>query len=498
MYQSRHQSSANGPPLRTLTADADVARWLVDGGDERLRLDALGRNRYGVGPMPETGGLSFGSSTASTISAGAFEAARARLEAIRGCASPRAAYHAGAAEIRARLAGLCALAPSAADDIILAASGTDLHLIAADLARGDGSRQLVSVMAEPGETGRGVANALRSRRYATASPYGPAASVDAPLSEAPAAGLLAVPLREACGAPRDAATVDADFEAAVGKAVATRGAVLLIMVDVSKTGLAAPSAQCAVRLKARHGAALTVMVDACQFRLSAESLGDYLAAGFLVAVTGSKFVGGPPFSGALLLPPSEAAHLHRAPISPALGDYCARADWPAGFIARSVLPDVQSFGLLLRWEAALHELEAFRRIPSERLHAALEQVAAVVEARLATRAFEALPVPRIDRSGRAGWDATPTLFPFLVHGAQGLLPAARTQALYQALSDERVLLGQPVPVGRRGGQPASALRLAISARQLVEATHGPDAAQALVARIEETFDFVAARAAALG
>lgn len=492
-----YQSNANGALLRTLAADADVARWLVDGGDERLRLNALGRNRYGVGPTPEKGGASFSSSTASTISAGAYEAARTRLEAILTTASPRAACHADMAGVRARLAALCALPPSAADDIILAASGTDLHLIAADLARGDRARQLVSVMAEPGETGRGVPNALRSRRYAAASPYGPPAPVDAPLAEAPAAGLVAIPLREACGAPRDAGVVDADFEAAVARAVAARGAVLLVMVDVSKTGLVAPSAECAVRLKRRYGAALTVMVDACQFRISAESLGGYLAAGFLVAVTGSKFVAGPPFSGALLLPPSESPRLHHTPLSPALGDYCARADWPAGFVARSVLPDVRSFGLLLRWEAALHELEAFRQIPAQTLRAILEQVAGAVEANLATPAFEPLPAPRLSRFGADGWDAAPTLFAFLVRGAHGLLTAAQTQALHQRLSDARVLLGQPVPVGRRDGQPVSALRLAISARQLVEAARAPGAAQALIAQIEETLDIVAAHAAAL-
>ena len=38
----------------------------------------------------------------------------------------------------------------------------------------------------------------------------------------------------------------------------------------------APSADCAIRLKQRYGAALTVLVDACQFRLSTESLAGYL------------------------------------------------------------------------------------------------------------------------------------------------------------------------------------------------------------------------------
>ena len=473
-------------------------RWLVGGGDERIRLSPDGRTRYGSSPAPERDAASFSSSTASTISPGGFEAARRRLETLLAYASPREAYHAGVADLRARLAALCALPPGTADNIVLAASGTDLHLIAADLARGDRSRRLVSVMADPAETGRGVGSALCSRRHAAASPYGPAARAGEPLAEAPDAGLVAIPLREPCGAPRDLQAVDAEFEAAVARAMAARGGVLLVMTDVSKTGLVAPSPRCAIRLKQRHGAALTVMVDACQFRLSAESLADYLAAGFLVAITGSKFLGGPPFSGALLAPPSDIERLHRAPISPALGDYCARADWPAGFISRSVLPDLQSFGLLLRWEAALHELQAFRQIPADRLQTTLEGLAAATAQRLAGPAFEPLVAPRPDRIGAAVWDATPTLFPFLVRGAHGLLSAGQTQALYQDLSDRRIHLGQPVPIGRRDGRPVSALRLAISARQLVEAAGHPDGADALAGRIAATLDVVAARAAAVG
>jgi len=492
-----YQSSANEAFLRTAVTDAEVVRWLVGGGDERIRLNDQGRNRYGCSPAPEPGATGFGSSTASTISVGAFEAARDRLSALLASASARDAYHAGVADIRRRLAGLCGLPPEAADNVVLAASGTDLHLIAADLARGGGrSRHLLSVMAEACETGRGVANALRGRRYATASPHGAPAVEGERLDETPGAELVTIPLREADGAVRDASAVDEAFEAAVGKAVAARGAVLLVLLDVSKTGLVAPSSDCAIRLKQRYGAALTVMVDACQFRLSSESLRDYLAEGFLVAVTGSKFVGGPPFSGALILPSGDLESLRRAPLAPALGDYCARADWPSSFVSRSVLPDTQNFGLLLRWEAALHELEAFGGIAADRLCFALDQVAAVAEARLSSEAFEALAAPRLRRFGRDGWDASPTLFPFLVRGAHGLLTADRTQALYQELTDSRILLGQPVPVGRRDGQPISALRLAISARQLVQAASDPDGPASLACEIQDTLGVVEARAAA--
>jgi hypothetical protein len=159
---------------------------------------------------------------------------------------------------------------------------------------------------------------------------------------------------------------------------------------------------------------------------------------------------------------------------------------------------VRSFGLLLRWEAALHELEAFRQIPADRLQATLDGLAAATMRRLAAPAFEPLVAPRPDRIGAAGWDAAPTLFPFLVRGAHGVLSAAQTQALYQDLSGSGVHLGQPVPVGRRDGRPVSALRLAISARQLVEASGRPGGTDALAGRIADTLDLVAARAAVVG
>ncbi|CAN7366767.1 hypothetical protein LJR225_002241 [Phenylobacterium sp. LjRoot225] len=491
-----YKSSTPGASEQAALRDADVARWLTCGGDERIVLDARGRNRYGCGALPEPGTTSFSSSTASILSAGAFRAARDRLEALAACGSEREAYPAAMAEVRRRLAGLCGLSASGGENIILGASGTDLHLFAVDLARGD--RQIMSVMADASESGRGVANALCSRRYAAASPHGVAAVVGEPLGEPGCAGFVTVPLREVDGALRDAQVVDEAFEAAVGKAVTATGAVLLVLLDVSKTGLVAPSAACAVRLKRRYGAALTVMVDACQFRLSTESLAGYLAQGFLVAITGSKFVGGPPFSGALIVPDAELERLRATPLTPALGDYSARGDWPAGFVSRNVLPDAQNRGLLLRWEAALFELAAFRQLSDQGLCAALDRIAAVTRASLAANGFEALPVSRVRRFGRDGWDARPTLFPFLVRNGCGLFDAEQTQRLYQGLSDGdatgRILLGQPVPIGRRAGKPVSALRLAISARQLVQAINEPGGAEALERQIRRTFDVVAADA----
>ena len=83
--------------------------------------------------------------------------------------------------------------------------------------------------------------------------------------------------------------------------------------SASKTGMIAPSIGCAMDLRRRFADA----VDACwstaaEFRLAPTTLANaYLGEqGLLwIALTGSKFVGGPAFAGALLLPDAAARRL---------------------------------------------------------------------------------------------------------------------------------------------------------------------------------------------
>ena len=116
---------------------------------------------------------------------------------------------------------------------------------------------------------------------------------------APAGGRL----RYADGSVHDAAAVDAEFAAHAQRIVHGGGHCLLVLTDVSTTGLLAPSPACALRLRATFGYRLHVLVDACQFRIAPATLCGNLMHGFMVAITGSKFVTGPAFCDALLLPP---------------------------------------------------------------------------------------------------------------------------------------------------------------------------------------------------
>jgi hypothetical protein len=452
-----------------------VQRQLLQGGDDRLDLDPrTGFNRYGCGVRPDPYGAGFGSSTASVISAGAYAAATACANRLEAYGTASAAYEAEAQRVRERLAQLCGLSPNAANDIVLAASGTDVHLIAADLARGERRVRLVSVLGAPEETGRGVPQALRGLTFSSRTPHGVPVVPGEALEEM-AGEILTVALRDADGAPRPAELVDADFERRCRQGLRQGGRVLINLVDVSKTGMIAPSPRCALHLKAQFGDKVTVLVDACQFRLSPANLAAYLANGFLVALTGSKFVGGPAFSGALMIPKAMSAGLRGQPLSRALNAYCGRRDWPSSYIGRNSLPDVPNLGLLFRWEAALHELGAFRALPAVEVRRVLEAFAHSVTAQLETCArFRPLSPPQLRRLAPGAWDEVPTIFPFMVSNSDGLLSGPRLQALYERLRGrsagrDPLRLGQPVTVGVRRGEPLVALRLSISAPLVVEA-----------------------------
>lgn len=69
-----------------------------------------------------------------------------------------------------------------------------------------------------------------------------------------------------------------------------------------------------------------MVVDACQLRSEPESVQRYLSLGFPTLVTGSKFFCGPPFCGAVLLPPAALAEIEagRESLPTGFDDYFTR------------------------------------------------------------------------------------------------------------------------------------------------------------------------------
>jgi selenocysteine lyase/cysteine desulfurase len=500
-------------PRRAQPSDAGLpptAELLTDGGDARIVPDPKrGLNKYGCSPFPDPDLAAFGSSTASTISSTAFAAAdrlRERLAAAACHESPGLTYARELDRMRAELADLCGIADLPDLEIVFAASGTDLHLLAAQLAAGGARAPLHAVMMEAAETGSGVPAALAGRHFSTRTALGETAANGCAIDGSAAVEIAPVSSRGADGLPRPAHLVDAEVESRIVEAVTSGRRVLLTLVDVSKTGMIAPSPRRALAIRRRFPDAVDVLVDACQFRLSRASLRAYLEHGFAVALTGSKFLTGPTFSGALLVPRTLARRLRRQPLPSALGAYSAQAEWPRGWTAARSLPNAANYGLLLRWEAALDELRAFRSIPDPETAAFLADFARAVETRLSTDpAFEALPVPAPDRRplvDAGNWDEIPTIFPFLLRGAdRSLLGREETARVYAGLAQDKSALGgapdmaalrcevgQPVPCGQREGVPVSALRLCASARLAVEAGSARSAGAQVIARAMAVLD----------
>lgn len=439
--------AALAPP----SGSAATEELLVSGGDPRLSLDpATGANRYGCPPRPVPGVLDFASATASIISPLGFAAA----DALRRRLAQNAREQGRAWTcLREELPELFGLGEFSDIATLLAPSGTDLHALALPFARSDSGADLTILLAEPSETGSGVPSTLAGPPLRLAHPGGKDVT------------LRTVAIRHPDGSPRTAEEVDGEFAAQARLALNQGREVLLVVLDVSKTGLTAPSPALALSLMNHSG--LRVLVDACQARLAPATLAAWLRAGALLAVTGSKFLGGPSFSGALFVP---AALAHRRPDPGGIG-----IDRHPGQI-----------GLLLRWEAALAELRRFRDLPGAEAQAILRDFGRLLAQRLSgeslMEALPSLPVHRVPLVAGESWDQEASIFAlrFRLPDGRFLAPEAVSK-LYRLLRQDlsvnsdtgvaavSVQLGQPVSCGSPDGSPGAALRLCLSARQLVQA-----------------------------
>jgi hypothetical protein len=470
-------------------AESTVAaeQALTEDGDERIALTRDGINLYGCPPRPDASLIALGSSTASVISAPAFAAAQALYLRLK---LHPARYGHEADRIRREIGLLtgAALVPDA--EVVLAASGTDVHVMALHVARRNMLDIVQAVMVDACETGSGVTAALSRQPFCEGTHPGHGAEEGGARARACGPKPMAVALRHEDGSLRDAAEVDFEFRVHVQTCLRAGRRCLIVMTDVSKTGVLAPSVDCVRALAHRYPDEVEVLVDACQLRLAPDSVRDYLSDGFMVAITGSKFVTGPAFSGALLVPAPMAQRV-RAGECHAGG---AGARSPDRWFSRAGFAPIPTVGVLLRWEAALTELKLFVAVGAGFTRRFLQDWGAAVESMLAgDDMFVALPVPPIRRRSDASgqrWDTLQTIFPFRLSLGAGGRPLEReeTASLHRAVRHDprafagggressdtrpsRFELGQPVPCGVHRGVPVSALRLCASARMIARAFH---------------------------
>ncbi|WP_439469956.1 hypothetical protein [Blastomonas fulva] len=464
-----------------------VSHLLTLGGDERIvPAHADGTNKYHSSPFPRQT-VTYASSTANDISAPAFEHLTAFV-AHNGITPDMAgadyARHLDA--VRERLARAYSL-PSGTD-IAFSASGTDLEYIALQAFAGRARGGIHNVLLGADEVGSGCILSAHGQYFAAQTALGVPTTKGTPVPGLAPVSLTEISVRNGFGDAFDSGVIVAGMRSEIERALANDQFPLLHVVHGSKTGLILPHLDDIDALIARYGNRIGFVVDACQARITSAAIAAYLTRGAVVLLTGSKFMGGAPFSGFALVPQVIAARI--APLGEGMATIFRRAELPARWAGADQLPDGGNAGLTVRLEAALFELERFQAL-------AFSDVARIIELfrtaslQLVERIGGArvLPYPIGDRE-QAGSHPIEmrTLTTIDLSGESGAIDFEGATAIQMAMMAASVRLGQPVKCARfqgldMAGKVRGTLRVGISMPQIVALAALPaDAAERALAQ----------------
>ena len=409
---------------------APVSVLLLADGDPRSALSPVsGLNRYGCAPLNQPGTVSFSACSGNEIGRVGLAAAgqlRQRLMYAAWNDNLAADLSDCDRDQKSRIVSILGIPIGTSDGMALTESGTGaIRLVAKHLTAGPGPYLFLVV--GPKETGREVPDAVC---------VGPHVAVEA------------VDIRQDdTGDAIDSASLILSLEAKIAQAQEQGKQVILQVVEGSKTGLVAPGIEGVRALLARFPKDLTIVADFCQMRPGTSALA-YWQMGASIVATGSKFLGGPVFSGVALIPNGG-----KMPMT--------------------------SVGTALRWEAALSECGGYAHLSQQQVEDGLQAFARTV-----VQACEQKPglVPvkddnpahimtlhlEDDQGRLLHMENLKSLLGWLVTDATALLPAT-AKASEHALASRRCLIGQPVMVGNR-----PAIRLAINAGRLTSVVQDPD------------------------
>lgn len=433
---------------------AAILALLCAGGDDRILPGSDGRNRYFATITPFAG-PAYGSSTISSITADALAHLAADWHPHVATPLTPATYAAHLDGLRHRLTALYGDGEAV---VVFAASGTDLEYVGLAAAPA-GAGPICAILLGRDEVGSGCIHSAAGRFFADRTATGASVGAGTPIDPGHAANRLAdLPIRDIEGRPRSSIEIRADIERLADAALAAGEHPVIHIVHGSKTGLTLPSWGDCRALADRYGPRATIVVDACQLRISPAAVRAYLAMGAIVLGTGSKFAGGAPFSGFAFVP---AEIMRRAgPLSPGFAKLSRRAEWPAEWPGRDALPDEANPGLLLRLAGALFEFDRFHKLEQVRVEQIIDDFQYAVQSVAAAQNLALLPT-----------DATKTclaasLVTLDISQQRPHLDFDAASAIHRTLSigdGTPLRIGQPVRARRlAGGAFAATLRLSLS------------------------------------
>jgi len=189
-------------------------------------------------------------------------------------------------------------------EIFTGSSGTDLELIALYLSGLSQQKAGVNIIVGSNEVGSGIDDASKGCHFSSKTPKGRPVVKSSPI---PGLSIEASRIYSANIRHTNGALVNKnDFLSIIKKKLNTlrnaREPVLLHGVYGSKTGAITLNVDDVTSLRSQFGYDISILIDVCQARVTPRTLNQFLDLGCMVIITGSKFLGGPPFSGALVCP----------------------------------------------------------------------------------------------------------------------------------------------------------------------------------------------------
>ena len=450
---------------------SELADWMTRGGDARIVLDPQsGLNRYHSAPYPRDV-LAFASSTANDLSADAmafleneFASGAAKLESGED-------YAAYLDVLRSRVSAAYRLPTGT--DIFFAPSGTDLEYVALLAVAGRKPNGIANLLLGADEVGSGCIHSAAGRYFANETALVANVKPGQDIKGLPPIEMGDFPVRNPEGEAFDSESLTGQMETAIADALAAGRYPLVHVVHGSKTGLVLPHLDDIDRLRSRFGDDVAFVVDACQARITTQAIHDYLARGIIVFLTGSKFMGGPPFSGFALLPSGMVAST--APLAAGMESVFRRAEVPVGWAGADALPHSGNAGLALRLSASLFELERFQQLSIERVTrvvSAFNQAAGRLADQLRARKVAAAPAEDAADEQEHPIEMQTLVTLDLCH--DGAAAVSRTLdfdaavAIHKAMTADGVRLGQPVRcVKLADGRWGATLRVGLSMPQVV-------------------------------
>jgi hypothetical protein len=470
-----------------------LAQLMTQGGDARIVLHPETLvNRYSSAPYPRDV-LALASSTANDLSADAAAFLHEKFGGSAGKLSDGAHYSAFLEESRAAIRSAYNLGGDT--DIFFAPSGTDLEYVALFAVAGKAEKGISNLLLGSDEVGSGCIHSAAGRYFANETALGFAVEPGQPVVGMAHVAMGDFPVRDALGTAYDSPAIAAKMEPKIADAIAAGLHPLVHIVHGSKTGLVLPHLDETDALIARFGDSVTFVVDACQARITTAAIHDYLARGIIVFLTGSKFMGGPPFSGFAVLPAGMAAKAVALPAGAA--QIFRQAEVPESWAGRAMFNSDGNAGLAMRLAASLFELERFQQLSIAEVTRVVGAFTAATDglaARLNVRKVGAAAPSEAEEPAEHPIEMQTLVTLDLCHDAEGQqlrsVDFDGATAIHKALIGDGVRLGQPVKcVKLQDGRWGATLRIGVSMPQLVRlSAHGnaeiAEQFEALMAQIE--------------